>query len=454
MSKKMASGIQRIDPFAEPYVSIAAKKPKEHYLEVYREMFEKFPDLFQQLSREHLDRFNRRVIRLATSPANLLSSAAAVSNFGQLFELGSGAVRGVLNYWHDERVKAGLREPSSEYQVGVNVANTPSEVVYESELLEVKRYLADSVVRQVPMVMFYSWINGYWILDLDEKLSLMRHLRASGIDAYITNWKIPKTEKGRNATLDDYLNEGKNALNRVSELTDEFQLGICGYCIGGVVSDILAALMPDRCAYIVNLTTGLDTMAGEEGAGAFGAFTNFEIADLGAFLDKHGGIFPKKDFEEFFDNVKPKRAVDTFFSRYVYGEDPPMDPVSFWNRKSAKEIYPVHTEFLRKIYNDNELASGRLDALGQRVDLKRITAPAQIVMAEFDHIVPMPCALRTSYLIGTPPAQQEVVLVRGGHVRAIANPGLFSVISGFMLRHSGEEIDRPAFAREAVVQAG
>jgi polyhydroxyalkanoate synthase len=248
MSQKKVPSIQRIDPFSEPYTTVAEKRPKEHYLKVYQEIFDTFPDIFKKLTADQLDQYNRQVIRYFTDPANLLSPTAALSNWSKLFELGAGVLRGTWNYWHDERVKLGLREPSDDYAVGVNVANTPSEVVYESELLEVKRYLPVGPVRQVPMMMFYSWINGYWILDLDERFSLMRHLRDSGIDAYITNWKIPTTEKGRNATLDDYLSEGLNALNRVSELTDEFELGICGYCIGGVVSDILAALMPDRCA--------------------------------------------------------------------------------------------------------------------------------------------------------------------------------------------------------------
>jgi hypothetical protein len=60
----------------------------------------------------------------------------------------------------------------------------------------------------------------------------------------------------------------------------------------------------------------------------------------------------------------------------------------------------------------------------------------------------MPCALRTAHLIGTPREEMEVVLVRGGHVRAIANPKLHPIISDFILEHSGEEVDRPAFTEE------
>lgn len=445
MSKAEISSIVSVDPFDEKYGRLCEKRERLYYLEVYKQIFDSFPLLFQKLSRQYLDSYYRRIAEALLDPANILDANTLVSNWSKLMHLACGAVRGGLLYWQDERVKLGLREPSNLFRIGENIASTPSETVYESELLELKRYLPAGKVHRTPMVMFYSWINGYWILDLDDELSLMRHLRDRGIDAYITNWKIPKSDRGRLATLDDYLAEGKAALDVVSELTGQERLGICGYCIGGVISDILAALFPDRTAYMVNLTTGLDTMAGEEGAGPFGAFTNFEIAKLGEFLEKHGGIFPKKEFEEFFDNVKPKRAVDSFFHRYVYGEEDEMDPVTYWNRKSAKEIYPVHTEFLLRIYNNNELAEGRMTVLGRNVDLSRITAPVQIIIAQYDHIVPMPCALRTAYLVGTPKEEIEVRLVRGGHVRAIANRELMPIISEFISKHSGEAVDRPAF---------
>jgi polyhydroxyalkanoate synthase len=436
--KDSASSISQIDPWSEPYLSISEKHPKEHYFEVYQRIFDSFPKDFRQLARDKLEEYSRTVWSKIFDPHNLTSPFEAMSNTTELLALSAGLFRGTLNYWHDEMVKLGWQEPSSAYRLGENVAPTPSEVVYSSDLLSLRRYQPEGATRAVPFVMFYSWINGYWILDLTKKLSLMRHLRDSGIDTYVTEWKIPQTAEGKNASLDDYLAEGAAALDEVSKLTGQRKLGVGGYCIGGVLADILAALHPARTAYLVNLTTALDTMAGQDGAGAFGAFTNFEIAGLEEYLARHGGIFPKKEFAEFFDNVKPKRAVRTFFERYVYGDVSPVDPVTYWNRKSAKEIYPVHAEFLWKLYNENALAEGRMEALGRPVDLKKITAPALIVMSEFDHIVPLGCALRTSHLIGTSKDEQRNLLVKGGHVRAIVSPKLHSHISRFISAHSGE----------------
>jgi len=424
--------IRHIDPFDEPYITMAAKKPRQEYLDLYRRLFDEFPKKFRELVRKQLDEYDDRVIALLSDPWVLVDWGRAVAHATDMTSLWLELSRGMLNQWHDERAKMELREPSEDFKLGENVGNTPKETVYSSELLDVYRYLPDGPVHRIPFLMFYSWINAYWILDLTEETSLMRHLRDQGVETFITAWKIPESQSGRTAPLDTYLREGMAAIDRVLEVTGQKGLGIGGYCIGGVVADILAALRSPQTRCLVNLATALDTMAGEQGAGAFGAFTNFEIGNLQEFLNRHGGGFPKKAFEEFFDNVKPKRAVRSFFSRYVYGDTTPMDPITFWNRKSAKPIMPVHAEFLRRIYNDNELAEGTMSVMGQKVDLKRLTAPALIVMAEFDHIVPLPCALRTAHLIGTKPQDMDNVVVRGGHVRAITNRSLNPVISQFL----------------------
>jgi len=435
--------IRHIDPFEDPYLSMAAKKSRQEYRDLYRRIFDEFPKKFRELVRQQLDEYDDRVVALLSDPWALVDWGRAVANAADMASLWLGFSRGMLNQWHDERAKMGLREPSLDFKLGENVGNTPKEIVYSSELLDVYRYLPTDTVHRTPFLMFYSWINAYWILDLTEEVSLMRHLRDKGIETFITAWKIPESQTGRQASLDRYLREGLAAIDRVLDVTGQQELGIGGYCIGGVVADILAALRSSQVRCLVNLATALDTMAGEQGAGAFGAFTNFEIANLQEYLDKHEGGFPKKAFEEFFDNVKPKRAVRSFFSRYVYGDTAPMDPITFWNRKSAKRIMPVHAEFLRRIYNDNELAEGTMSAMGHKVDMKHLTAPALIVMAEFDHIVPMACALRTAHLIGTKPQDQDNVVVRGGHVRAIANAQLNRTISQFLADRLGPK-DRRA----------
>lgn len=446
-------GIERIDPFSEAYQAVAAKRPRAHYEERYRQIFESFPETFRALGREATEGYYQDLFRHVFDLRNAYDPFAAWANVAHLGRAAARLSRGLLGYWDDERVKLGLREPGMRWRLGENVAVTPKETIYESELLKVYHFLpegkagpggapAEKRFRR-PFFLLYSWINAYWILDLTPEASMLRRLSEAGVETYITDWQRPTTEAGFRADLDAYLGECLAAAEAVRRHSGEDTLVIGGYCIGGVLADVLVALEPERVSAVVNLTTGIDTYAGEDGAGAFGAFTSYEIASLGEFAAKHGGMLPQKDFGEFFDHVKPEKAVSEFMERFVHGADLPDDPISYWNRASARPAYPVHLEFLRRIYNDNELADG-LPAgeaprtwAGRVVDLKRITMPLQVICGRFDHIVPLPVALRTCHLVGTPPGDQEVLVVQGGHVRAIVNKDLYPHIIDFVTRHAG-----------------
>ncbi len=439
-------GISRIDPFSREYLRVAVKRSREHYHDRYQEIFDAFPNLFEELGSQATDRYYRELARCWLAPENVWDPFAAWKNACLLTTRWLQLGRGVLNYQDDEAVKKGEREPGHKWRLGKNIAMSPKETIYESEVLKVYHYTTPGEpgrkVYRHPFFMLYSWINAYWILDLTPETSMVRAIHDAGVDLYMTDWQKPRTEEAFHLDFAAYMRECHRAADAVRAHSGQEKLVIGGYCIGGVLADILVAQDPDRVAALVNLTTGLDTYAGDEGAGAFGAFTSFDIADLGEFASEHGGMLPQREFAEFFDNVKPKKAVEGFMARFVYGQEASDDPVSYWNRRSARPVYPVHIEFLKRIYNDNELADGTMSLGNGVVDLRRIHQPLQVIMGQFDHIVPLPVALRTHHLVSTPPDEQESILIKGGHVRAIVNDGLYPLIVDFLERHCGER-DRP-----------
>jgi poly[(R)-3-hydroxyalkanoate] polymerase subunit PhaC len=434
-------GISRIDPFSQEYLQVAVKRSREHYQDRYNEIFESFPNVFKELGSQATERYYRELARCWMAPENLWDPFEAWRNACTITSRWLQLGRGVLTYNDDQRVKLGEREPGFQWRLGRNIAVTPKETVYESDVLRVYHYLTPGApgrkVYRRPFFMLYSWINAYWILDLTPEMSMVRSIRDAGIDLYMTDWQRPETEEAYHYDFVAYMRECRRAAAAVRAHSGQQNICMGGYCIGGLLADILVAQDPDRVSAVVNLTTGLDTFAGEDGAGAFGAFTSFDIANLGEYAAAHGGMLPQKEFSEFFDNVKPKNAVDSFMARYVYGGASPDDPVSYWNRRSARPVYPVHIEFLKRIYNDNELAEGKMSLDNGVVDLRRIEQPLLVISGQFDHIVPLPVSLRTHHLVSTPPEDQESILIKGGHVRAIVNDDLYPVITDFLERHSG-----------------
>ncbi len=437
--------LEVIDPFTEEYKNITSSRDDRYYHELYEEIFRDIPmrarTAIVKNYLDYLHNVSRPYYELA-NPASWLDPAKITESgfkiWEDYFRLGAGATK----YLYDVMASMKLIEKSSAYfEEGKNIATTPSEIVYETSLLRLRRYIpAGEKVYQVPLFMIYSVINGYYILDLTRELSMISYMVEKGYDVFVTDWKLI-TEETKNATLEDYLAEIREARKVIKRLTGQDKIGGLGYCIGGVYIDIDAALDEDY-VYLVNLTTLLDSRVGKDGAGLMGAFSDFSINDIDEFVKTHNGIFPGEVLKSFFDWVKPEKAAMMFMDMYFYGNEYKYanDAVFYWNTHSTRDLAgPAHREYLWQIYYKNNLARGKMKLFNRKIDLKKIKVPFCNVAALFDHIVPFPNALSSAYLIGTPREKQKAIKVYGGHVRGVVNPHLFPVLDEFMSGYSGKK---------------
>ena len=78
----------------------------------------------------------------------------------------------------------------------------------------------------------------------------------------------------------------------------------------------------------------------------------------------------------FFDKMDDDRFIENYFAMEKWTND---------NIPVAGETF---REFVKKLYQRNELAKGEFTLDNQPVDLKKITCPVQILMASADHLVP------------------------------------------------------------------
>jgi polyhydroxyalkanoate synthase len=91
----------------------------------------------------------------------------------------------------------------------------------------------------------------------------------------------------------------------------------------------------------------------------------------------------------------------------------------------AAETLPLAGEYFRQSTKEflwrNSILTGELVVGGRRVDLKEVTMPMLSVVAQHDHVVPLPAAHPIMELIGS--SERQELIVKGGHVSVVAGPG-------------------------------
>ena len=112
------------------------------------------------------------------------------------------------------------------------------------------------------------------------------------------------------------------------------------------------------------------------------------------------------------------RSNDLVWSRvvhdYMLGSRAPMSDLMAWNADATRMPYRMHSEYLRKLFLDNDLAEGRFTASGKPVSLTDIRVPIFAVGTERDHVAPW----RSTYKINLETeADVTYLLATGGSRR-------------------------------------
>jgi polyhydroxyalkanoate synthase len=128
-----------------------------------------------------------------------------------------------------------MSEPDA-FELGVNIAKTPGQVVAQNELMQLIQYAPTTPqVSRTPILVIPSWVNKYYILDLTEKNSFAKWLTDQGHTVFMISWVNPDSTF-RNTTLDDYMRLGPLAASEMIEhITGEKQVSGIGYCLGGIL---------------------------------------------------------------------------------------------------------------------------------------------------------------------------------------------------------------------------
>jgi poly[(R)-3-hydroxyalkanoate] polymerase subunit PhaC len=302
---------------------------------------------------------------------------------------------------------------------------TPKEVVWTKNKAQLYHY-EPMMQRQfrVPILLIYALINRPYILDLMPGNSFVEYLVRQGFDVYMLDWGIPGDED-KELRLDDYvLDYIPRAVKKVLRTSEVDELTVFGYCMGGTLSAMYAALFPDKpLKNLVLLTSPIDFTPEE--IGLFGLWTNEKYFNPDLVVEAFGNV-PADLIDTGNRMLKP---VTNYVGSYVnlwerILEDKSLDSwlaMSKWVNDGVPLPGEAFRQWIREFYQQNKLVKGEIVLRGRTVDLSNITCPLLNIAGTKDHICTLPQAEAAMRLVGS--TDKEFLVLEAGHVGLMTGSG-------------------------------
>ena len=299
------------------------------------------------------------------------------------------------------------------------VGTTPKTLLQRRGTLSLYHYkpMADEVYR-VPILFVMATTNKAFIFDLTPGQSLIEFLLKRGHDIYVIDWNPPTGEE-RHLKVENYvLDFIPDCVQRVQEHSGVDDVTVVGYCFGGVLSALYAALHADGpLKNLVCFTTPIDWSK----MTLFRQWTDVRHFDIDRLVDTVG-IVPPEMITAGFDMLRPAgriagqiRLWDNLWNdEYVVA----FRRMERWGNETLPLAGEYFRQTIKELMQKNALYEGTLRIGGKLVDLSNIKAPLLHVMAQYDHIVPPECGKPLIERVGS--QDKEEVILPGGHVSLVA----------------------------------
>ncbi|MFB6227078.1 MAG: class III poly(R)-hydroxyalkanoic acid synthase subunit PhaC [Halobacteriales archaeon] len=312
--------------------------------------------------------------------------------------------------------------PDQAERVGeVDVGETPAEVIYSENKLDLLRYDVEAAGitpendHETPILIVYALINRPYILDLQPDRSVVRRLLEDGFDVYLIDWGEP-SQLDASLTLSDYVDRYiDNCVDATRDDAGVDSINLLGYCMGGTMSTMYTALHEKKVKNLGMMAAGL-CFTGN--GGVLELWGGEEHFDPGTIAETFGTV-PAEFFEVGFDLMDPiQNTVSKYVRLYDNVEDDDFVEnfarMETWLADSIDMSGATYEQFIEKIYQENALYENDLYLGEKHVDVRGIETPILQLVAEYDHLVPPAASKPFNDVVASD--DTEVMEVSAGHI--------------------------------------
>lgn len=333
-----------------------------------------------------------------------------LQTWGELWQAGFSPVWESYNKW---------AHSMDAYQLGQSqVGQTPGDIIWRHGRTRLIHYHpATEQQFRIPILIIPSLINRYYILDLMPDRSLIKTLVAAGFNVYLLDWGRPSAEDVDitfDAHISDYMYQ---AVEKVCQDADVEQVTLLGYCMGGLLTAVYAALYPERVANLVNLAGPI----GFDDDGIFSLMTRADWFDADRLVESYGNI-PADLLCWVFQMIRPTSNLVRALFFYERMEDQDFvrsfAAMQMWIFDQVAFPGETFRRYIKDLYQENQLVNGRFTIDDRTVQLATITCPLLNISSRQDETAPYESVVILNDLVSS--EDNELLELQGPHVGMVA----------------------------------
>ncbi|HEU5268025.1 MAG TPA: alpha/beta fold hydrolase [Jatrophihabitans sp.] len=291
-------------------------------------------------------------------------------------------------------------------------AVTPNDVVWQRGRARLRRYRNDSIRWRPPLLIVFSIVSRYYILDLTPGNSFVERLRNEGFDVYLLDFG-EADERDAGNTLETYVDYVGDAITAAVRESDADAVNLVGYCFGGILTLLGLARSPDWPV------RSLTTIAAPVDQREMGALANLaRESNVDDVIDDTGNV-PANLIVYGFRAGQPVGQLTQYADLLdgMWSDDylAAYQLMTGWTNDQVPMAGAVARDIAENLIRSDSLPTqGTCRVGGRTVDLKNITVPFRSIVAESDSIAPPASSAPLPGLVGS--ADSAELRLPGGHI--------------------------------------